>query len=387
VAAEGRVRAEDVILSGPRGVGKTVTMTAFGDSAREQGFEVVNLQAVSGQAGLVDSLMEWANTRLAHGDGPWQRARAALERIGGLNFSFAGIGAGVTVGQRGSAGAGEPVRADAGTVAEALSTLAAEVRKDRPQGGVVVTVDEMQAAAGPDLALLAAALHRLNVDHPAAAVMFAGTGLPHIPQVLDDAGVTHPDRLFALEPLSLTLAHDDALYAIVEPARQVGVLWEPAAAERVVAVTNGYPAHLQLFADVVWAQAPGPDAIRSTDVEAALPAASDLLERRTLTPRWDRFTPRQREFVAALAVLGGEAAMPALGHVLDRPAKDLSWLRDELIKSGDIYAPAWGMLRLTVPTFAQYVLAHYDETVPRTTTPVASLATIRARMKAASGDK
>lgn len=55
VSAVGRLRAQDIVLTGPRGVGKTVTVTAFARQAADQGFEVVNLQAVAGHAGLIDS--------------------------------------------------------------------------------------------------------------------------------------------------------------------------------------------------------------------------------------------------------------------------------------------------------------------------------------------
>ena len=96
VVSAGRVRAQDMILAGPRGVGKTVTVSAFADLAMKQGFEVVNLQAVSGHAGLVESLLQRARTRIGEEAGPWQRARKAFERIGGVNLSIAGIGAGIS---------------------------------------------------------------------------------------------------------------------------------------------------------------------------------------------------------------------------------------------------------------------------------------------------
>ena len=53
-------------------------------------------------------------------------------------------------------------------MAGALARLAAEVAKDHSSGGLLITVDELQVAAHPDLALLAATLHRLNVDHSGA---------------------------------------------------------------------------------------------------------------------------------------------------------------------------------------------------------------------------
>jgi len=369
IVGGGRVRAQDMILAGPRGVGKTVTVSAFADRAKNQGFEVVNLQAVSGHAGLVEALLQRARTRLTEEAGPWQRARKAFERVGEVNLSVAGFGGGISTHQLGQAAPG----LDAGTLADALATLAAEVRKDAHSGGLLVTVDELQVASAPDLALLAATLHRLNVDHPAATVLFAGTGLPFTPDVLRKAGVTHPDRLFVLESIPLTLEHDDARYAVVEPARQGGVVWTPEAAAAVVEASNGYPAHLQLFAHATWAAAIGPDQITLLDVEAALPQVASQLERRTLGPRWDRISDRQMEFLAALALHGGRASTATIANTLGRTQQDLSWLREELIEEGDVYAPKRGQLAMAVPLFNHYVLSHYERSRPDAATALLSL--------------
>ena len=369
IVSGGRVRAQDIILAGPRGVGKTVTVSAFADLAKTQGFEVVNLQAVSGHAGLVEALLQRARTRMAEEAGPWQRARAAFERVGGVNLSIAGLGAGISTHQQDPATPG----LDAGTLADALATLAAEVRRDAHSGGLLITVDELQVASGPDLALLAATLHRLNVDHPAAAVLFAATGLPFTPDALRKAGVTHPDRLFVLEPIPLTLDPDDARYAVVEPARQAGVAWTPEAAAAVVEATNGYPAHLQLFAHAIWTAAPGPDQITLADVEAALPHVAGTLERRTLGPRWDRIADRQMEFLAALALHGGRASTARIAKTLGRSQQELSWLREELIEEGDVYAPKRGQLAMAVPLFSRYILSHYERTRPEAATELLSL--------------
>lgn len=96
VSVEGRVRAQDIILSGPRGVGKTVTVTAYGTLAASTGYEVVNLQAVTGQAGLVDSLLYRASSKVQAGAGPWQRAKNAFNLLAGVNLGAAGFTAGIT---------------------------------------------------------------------------------------------------------------------------------------------------------------------------------------------------------------------------------------------------------------------------------------------------
>src|SRR4051812_33824349 len=138
VGAAGRGRAQDIVLAGPRGVGKTVTLTAFAELARSQGFEVVNLQAVSGHAGLIEALAQRAAARIADGAGPWTRAKRALDRIAEVNLTVAGFGGGVATRRD----PGSPRLPDASTLAEALSALAAEVRRDAPSGGLLITVDE-----------------------------------------------------------------------------------------------------------------------------------------------------------------------------------------------------------------------------------------------------
>ena len=188
VAAVGRTRARDLILTGPRGVGKTATLTTFGSLAAQAGFETVTLQAVAGHAGLVASLLQRAAVRVEQGSGAWARAKRAFDRIESINLGAAGISAGLSRRTGGSSG---PVPVlDPSTLAEALVTLVREIRAEQPHGGLLVTVDEMQVASPADLALLAATLHRLNVDHPSSAVVFAGTGLPHTPEALRSAGVT-----------------------------------------------------------------------------------------------------------------------------------------------------------------------------------------------------
>ncbi len=244
------------------------------------GYEVVNLQAVAGRDGLVESLLQRAASRIASNIGPWTRAKKAFDRIAGLTIGVAGISVGVST----HAGSGANSRVDPTTLAEALVDLATEVRNDEPLGGLLITVDEMQVASAGDLALLAATLHRLNVDFPTAPVLFAGTGLPHTPTALRNAGVTHPDRLFLLEDLPVALSEADATFAVAEPARLSGVSWHPDATAAVVAASNGYPAHLQQFAHATWELSPGPH-IGPDDAARAIPYAQNEISRRTLGRR------------------------------------------------------------------------------------------------------
>lgn len=111
----------------------------------------------------------------------------------------------------------------------------------------------------------------------------------------------------------------------------------------------------------MWRHAAGPDTITLDDVVAAVPGVIDQLDRRTFGPRWERVTDRQAEFLAALAIHGGQAAMADLATTLGRPRSELSWLRDQLLKEGDVYAPRYGHIAMAVPLFTPFILARYPE--------------------------
>jgi hypothetical protein len=355
IVSVGRVGARDFLLLGVRGVGKTALLGAFAEAAEKQGFEVISLQGAKGRRGLVEDLLEWAQGRVRDGSGPWQKVKDLFENIGGVNFGAAGLSAGVTIR---STSAGRSI--SPGTLAEVLAALADVVSQER-HAGAVLTVDEMQAVDPVDLALLAAALHRLNVDHPKAAVAFAGAGLPNTSKVLDTAGVTHATRLFRMTELPLQLDREEALFAIIEPARRHGVSWNPAAADQVVSAANSYPPHLQLFAARAWEQAAGPSSITQNDVDKAIPIAVQELVETVLMPRWRGLSDRQMEFLAALALLGGSSSMGRIAALLQTSVSGIAWIREQLLKDGDIYSPRRGIVALTVPVFADFVLKNYEE--------------------------
>lgn len=149
-------------------------------------------------------------------------------------------------------------------------------------------------------------------------------------------------------------------YAIVEPARRVGVSWSPEAADMIVATTRGYPGHLQLFAGETWMIAGTPRRITVEDARAGVDAGQRRLERESLRLRFDSLQDRERELLTALAAHGGEAPTAALARTLDRTQQARSRVRDALVTEGDVYPPRRGMLALSMPAFAPYLLSNYE---------------------------
>ena len=164
----------------------------------------------------------------------WERLTGWL---GGVEVGFAGMRAGLDLHHRDRPARPEP--RDARMLAKRLSEVADGVRGKRRRGGVLLTLDEIQVADPADLALLAAVLQQASVHHGAAPLLFAACGLPHTFAALKAAGVTHPDRLFRVETLPVALSPTDAKLALVGPAQERGVAWEPAALDRALAFTQG----------------------------------------------------------------------------------------------------------------------------------------------------
>ena len=80
--------------------------------------------------------------------------------------------------------------------------------------------------------------------------------------------------------------------------------------------------------------------------------------------RYDRATPAEREYMHAMAELGGpNGAAVATSEVavsLGRKPASLSPARDCLIKKGLVYSAERGQIAFTVPHFGRYLLRHPD---------------------------
>lgn len=66
------------------------------------------------------------------------------------------------------------------------------------------------------------------------------------------------------------------------------------------------------------------------------------------------------EYLAALALNDGRATSRTVARTLARSLQDLSTLRDDLIREGDVYSPRRGHLALAVPIFGPFILDHYE---------------------------
>src|SRR5690606_40667076 len=111
--------------------------------------------------------------------------------------------------------------------------------------------------------------------------------------------------------------------AIAVPAAALGVAYEEAALDRIVAATEGYPYFLQEWGKHAWDTADD-SPITLGDVELASVTATAALDESFFRVRFDRLTPSEKRYLRAMAELGpgphrsGDIAAlqagPAFGH-------------------------------------------------------------------------
>ncbi len=353
VARVEQARAErGLILTGLRGVGKTVLINELRSEAQRRGWIVGKVEAGGGRplrALTAQSLHQGlrAVTGRREADGRLRRALAVFKAFSLTVAPDGGLALGLEV---------EPVagQADSGDLELDLTELFVDLGETSAELGIgtLLLVDEMQDLERAELAALAGACHETGQrDLP---VIVVGAGLPNLPAVLTEAK-SYAERLFEYRGIG-PLAPDDASAALTRPADGLGVRWERGALEVVLAASAGYPYFLQVFGRSTWDHAFA-SPIRATDAEQGVVAAQQELDFGFYGSRWERATPAQRTYLQGVAEGGeGSQSTAEVARRLGRRPGDVTVARDQLIRKGLLFAPDRGTIAFTVPGMASFVL-------------------------------
>lgn len=353
-----------LVLTGLRGVGKTVLLNAMRSAAVRQGWGTGKLEARP-ETSLRRPLA--AALHLAVRELAGRNAGEAEEVLGVVKaFALRASEPGARVRDRWQPGIDVPAatgRADSGDIEIDLVELLTDVAglAGAAGKGVAVCVDEMQDLLPDDVSALCAACHELSQQ--GLPLIVVGAGLPHLPAVLS-ASKSYSERLFRYMRID-RLERAQADRALLAPAREAGGDLTDDALEALYALTDGYPYFVQAYGKMAWDVAPA-SPIRADDVAVAAPAAGAELAVGFFGARYERATPAEREYMRAMADLGAaggdaDVATSAVAQALGRKAQSLSPARDALIKKGLVYSGERGSIAFTVPHFARYLRAHGPE--------------------------
>jgi hypothetical protein len=349
--------SQSIVLTGLRGVGKTVLLNDFARRARDRGWIVAQIEGPS-EVGEADGALSAKLARGLHSSmrealGGWQKSdlltrAAAVLKAFTLKVDPSGAW---TVGIDVDAAAG---RADTGRIEVDLPELAIDLgNAARGRGvGVLVCVDEMQQLSRQDLSAICTACHEAGQRE--TPFYIAGAGLPNLPAVLAEAK-SYAERLFDYARLG-PLPDADAERALIVPATALGVHWQPEAAGRVITASAGYPFFLQTFGRHSWDSAPGPSAISEEDAAVGVSIGVAQLDRGFFRARWDRATRYQRQYLTVMATDGdGPSSSGDVAQRLGRKPSSLGPVRADLIAKGLVYAPEHGQIAFTVPGMAEFI--------------------------------
>ncbi len=345
-----------MVLSGLRGVGKTVLLKSFQERASTMDWLAVAIEARptdSGRASVRTKLARELVIAARAAGAKRRRLRKALASIGSFSATLGLTGVSIGVERA-------PGRADSGVLEidleEMVSDVAQALREDGL--GLAFFIDEMQDLDRELLVALLAVQHAAGQnDWP---FYIFGAGLPNLPSVLSDAR-SYAERLFEYRQIG-ALSDTAAADALLKPARMMGAGFTPEALDHVVEASGGYPYFLQEYGKAIWDVAPTAT-FTLEDAHLAITLGTAQLDQGFFPARWDRATRAERDYLRAMAE-DGEAGTrsAAVAQRLERDLSSLSPTRDTLIKKGLIYAPEHGRVSYTVPGMASFIRRQSAET-------------------------
>lgn len=340
--------AKSLLMVGLRGVGKTVLLDRMRNDAEAAGLHTLRIEAPEGRSlpALLAPQLRQALLRLSRLEQARELGRRALQALAGfaksLKLKYADIEVGIDFDP-------EPGLADNGDLEHDLQALL-EAAGETARGAataLILFIDELQYVEEDQMAALITALHR--VAQRQLPLMLIGAGLPQLPGRMGRAK-SYAERLFdfpRIGPLDAAAARN----AIALPARQQQVEFVPAALERIVQETQGYPYFLQEWGKHVWDVASA-SPITLRDVEEAQAIAVAALDESFFRVRFDRLTPTEKRYLRAMAELGpGPHRSGDIAEVLGRKVTALGPTRNQLIAKGMVWSPNHGDTAFTVPMF------------------------------------
>jgi hypothetical protein len=352
-----------LVLTGLRGVGKTVLLNALRSAAVRRRWGTGKLEARPDQglrrplsSALHQAVRELGHPRQDEADHVLGVIRAFAQRDAGPSAKLRDVwNPGIDVpAVRGRADSGD-IEIDLVELFTDVGGLAADVGR-----GVAVFIDEMQDLGPDDVSALCAACH--EISQSGLPVIVVGAGLPHLPAVLS-ASKSYSERLFRYQRID-RLARDAADLALSAPAKEEDAEFTPGALDRMYAATGGYPYFIQAYGKAVWDLAPT-SPITEADVAVAAPEAERELAVGFFGSRYERATPGEREYLRAMSDVAVavspelEAVLTAdVAAVLGKKPQSLSPARDSLLKKGLIYSGERGRIAFTVPHFGRYLRDH-----------------------------
>jgi hypothetical protein len=350
-----RVRRPEksMLLTGLRGVGKTVLLNEMERMAKDFQYHTIVIEAHENKplgpllAPHLRRLFFDLDRIAGVGDKVKRGLRVLRSFIGVLKVTHDEVTVSLDVDP-------EIGSADSGDLEIDLPNLlvaVAEAAEERTCA-VAVFIDEIQYFTQKELGSLIMAMHK--VQQRQLPIVLLGAGLPILPGLAGESK-SYAERLFSFPDIG-ALSEEDTKKALREPAQAANVVFEEPALQEVFRLTKGYPYFLQEWGYQAWNLATA-SPITLPVVKDATATVIPRLDNNFFRVRFDRLTPSEKNFLRAMAELGpGAQRTGDIAEALGVKITSLGPVRAKLIKKGMIYSPAHGDMAFTVPLFDEFMI-------------------------------
>ncbi|QOT18584.1 AAA family ATPase [Paenarthrobacter sp. YJN-5] len=318
------------IITGSRGIGKTVMLNEAEGIAREQGWAVISRTATPGfLGGIGDDMLRLLDEL---GDGPPSRKITA--------FSAAGFGLTTQL---------PPERAND------WRRIGGELlrRLGEKGTGLVITIDEIHAVDRTEISQLAADVQHFIREGLPVGLIFAG--LPSaVSDLLNEGVATFLRRADRINLHEAAIAEVTASYK--ELFSQGGIDVTPGLISKAAEATEGYPFLIQLVGYFLWLEAGKADwALNEDSVERAIRAAERRNSLVVVESALSDISDKDREFLDAMAAQDGPSTAGQIGGILQAKPNLVSKYRKRLIAAGLIESAGYGKVDFAIPGLRQYL--------------------------------
>lgn len=334
-ALDGAVRGRATLVTGPRGVGKTVLLNTFGEVADSRQWVTVREQA---SPGVVQRLTEARLPQLLE-----DLDTAETTKSSTVGFTLPVIGGGLTTRTESTIQMVPDLRH---RVMQVLDLL-------RPHGtGLLLALDEVHRTNVSELREITDVVAYAIAEN--APLAFVAAGLPAtINKLVNDDVSTYLRRAERIELKNFTA--DDTAVALRHPIEEAGRSIEADALAAAVEASENYPYLVQLIGDFAWEAAAEAPVITAEHVAWAVEQARPAMFRQIHEPTLAGLSDRDRDYIFAMSVDDGPSLTRDIAARLGVTIQHAGVYRSRLIIDGVIMEAGRGRVEFAIPYLRDYL--------------------------------
>lgn len=340
---------KSLIITGLRGVGKTVLLNTFQDIAESQGLKTAKIE-ITHETQFKVAIARQVRSIILSLSAIGKMKELSKKALGVLKAFTIKNAEGLELNIDVEAIHGIADSGDLETDISDLFSAAAKAAREH-NTGIVFLIDEIQFLDKSSLEALISALHQTTQQN--LPITLVGAGLPNLPALTGEAK-SYAERLFQYPKIG-KLNDQESKLALIIPAKKEGVDYDDDAVKAILDFTEGFPYFLQEYGQHVWNIATD-NKITIDDVTQSKKIVLNTLDESFFQVRIARSTEGEIRYMSAMSSLGkGPYRSQLIAEKMKRKIESISPIRSTLIGKGLVYSPSYGLTNFTVPQYDDYM--------------------------------